>query len=161
MVLVALACAGRPALRKRSTLDFEHGMHFSSHKTYRWADSSDAISQALFPTQLTRECIVGSIEEALAARGFKRVATGADLLISYGIKVIEQPEFHNLSDEVAPGWGWGWETAFTTTVQTIYNGTLVRLNMVDANQKSLSSKVHRLKPSAQDRRGIPRNWPSH
>jgi hypothetical protein len=121
--------------------------------------SSDAISQeALFPAQLTRECIVGFIEESFAARGIKRVATGADILIRYGIKVTEQPEFHNLSDEAAPGWGW--ESGFTTTVQTIYERTLVRLNMVDANQKGLSSKVHRLKPSPQDRRRIPRYWRS-
>jgi hypothetical protein len=84
-----------------------------------------------------RERIAGLIEEALAARGFKRVATGGDLLISYGIQVTEHPQFTTFYDGGGPGWGWGWGSGFsTTTVQTFYEGTLV-VNMVDANQKRL------------------------
>jgi len=79
------------------------------------------------------------IEEAMAARGFKRVPSGGDLLISYHIKVTQEPVFTTFSDGWGPGWGWGngWGSGFsTTTVQTFYSGTLI-INMVDGRQKKL------------------------
>ena len=91
----------------------------------------------LFPNQLMRARISGLIEEALAARGFKRVEKGGDLLIGYGIQVTERPQFTTFYDGGGPGWGWGWGSGFsTTTVQIIYEGTLV-VDMVDGNQKKL------------------------
>jgi hypothetical protein len=138
LVLAILLCTGSTGLAHKVRVDFDHGIHFSGYKTYRWVDSTAVPSpEGLFPNQLMRERIAGLIEEALAARGFKRVTTGGDLLISYGIQVTEHPEFVTFYDGAGPGWGWGWGSGFsTTTVQTIYEGTLV-LDMVDANQKKL------------------------
>jgi hypothetical protein len=132
----ALVCAASPGFAHRIRVDFDHGIHFSRYKTYRWVDSVGPPVQGLiFPNQLIQERIAGLIEEAMAARGFKRVPTGGDLLISYGIQVTEHPQFTTFYDGAGPGWGWG--SGFsTTTVQTIYEGTLV-LDMVDANQKKL------------------------
>ena len=136
LVLGVLLGAACPGLASRVRVDFDHKTHFSSYKTYRWADSASApLPEGLFPNGLMRERIAGLIEEALAARGFKRVATGGDLLISYGIQVTEHPQFTTFYDGGGPGWGWG--SGFsTTTVQTFYEGTLA-VNMVDANQKRL------------------------
>jgi hypothetical protein len=138
LVLGVLLGAACPGLASRVRVDFDHKTHFSSYKTYRWADSASApLPEGLFPNELMRERIAGLIEEALAARGFKRVATGGDLLIGYGIQVTEHPQFTTFYDGGGPGWGWGWGSGFsTTTVQTFYEGTLV-VNMVDANQKRL------------------------
>jgi Domain of unknown function (DUF4136) len=137
LVVGALVLTVSPALAHKIRVDFDHGRHFSKYKTYRWMDSETAPSpEPLFPNQLMRERIAGLIEEALASRGFKRVASGGDLLIGYGIQVTEHPEFITFSDG-GPGWGWGWGSGFsTTTVQTIYEGTLV-VDMLDANQKKL------------------------
>ena len=84
-----------------------------------------------------RERISGFIEEALAARGMKRVTTAGDLLICYRINVTEQPQFLTYSNGGGFGWDWGWGSGFTTTtVQNIYEGTLV-IDMVDARQQQL------------------------
>jgi hypothetical protein len=133
----ALVCAAVPGFAHRVRTDFDHGTHFSCYKTFSWAYPADGPSppEIVFPNQIMQTRIAGSIEEALAARGLKHVPKGGDLLISYGVNVTEQPVFTTFSD--GPGWGWGWGSGFsTTTVQTIYEGTLV-LNMVDARQKKL------------------------
>ena len=142
LVLAALVFTVSPALAHKIRVDFDHGTHFSRYRTFRWMDAESAPSpDVLFPNQLMRERIAGLIEEALAARGFKRVATGGDLLIGYGIQVTEHPQFITFYDGAGPSWGWGngwgWGSGFsTTTVQTIYEGTLV-VDMVDTNQKKL------------------------
>jgi hypothetical protein len=85
--------------------------------------------------------IMRFIDEALAARGFNRVSTGGDLLVSYTTKVTEEQQLNTFWDGVGPGWGWGsawgWNSGFsTTTIETIYHGTLI-VDMVDANRKKL------------------------
>ena len=140
LVLGALVCGASIGFAHKVRVDFDRGIHFSCYKTYRWVPSADAPSpQTLFPNQLMRERISGYIDEALAARGLKRVTTGGDLLISYRVKVTEEPLLTTFSDGLGPGWGWdwGWGSGFsTTTVQNIYDGTLV-IDMVDANHQQL------------------------
>ena len=137
MMLGALTCAMSIGFAHNMRVDFDHAVHFSRYKTYSWANAAPVpYQEALFPNQLMQERITGFIEEALAARGFKRVVMGGDLMISYGMQVTERPQYTTFYDG-GPGWGWGWGSGFsTTTVQTIYEGTLV-LDMVDANQKKL------------------------
>ena len=69
LVLGALVCAASPGLAHKVQVDFDHGIRFSSYKTYRWVDLEGSPSpEPLFPNQLMRERLVGLIEEALAAR---------------------------------------------------------------------------------------------
>jgi hypothetical protein len=137
MVLGALVIAVSPGFAHTVRVDFDRGIHFSCYKTYSWVHSGDArSSQWLFPNQLMEERIGSFIEEALGARGLKRVATGGDLLISYRINVTEYPQVIAFSDGVGPvGLGWG-SPFYTATVQAIYEGTLV-IDMMDAKQKRL------------------------
>jgi hypothetical protein len=144
----ALAIALSPAFAHKIRVDFNHDTHFSCYKTYRWVPAAGAhASPTQFPNQLMDERIVSSIDEALGARGLKRVAAGGDLLVSYQVQVTELPQYTTFAD----GWGWGggwgggwgpgwgpaWGTGFaTTTVQIIYQGTLV-IDMVDAHHKQL------------------------
>ncbi len=145
IVLWAMLFAVSPGFAYKTRVDFDHGTHFSSYRTYSWADSTGASQAALFPNQLMQERVASYIEEALAARGFKRVPTGGQLLISYRINVTQEPVFTTFSNGFGPGWGWdagwgwgsGWGSGFsTTTVQSYYEGTLV-IDMVDANQQKL------------------------
>src|SRR5215469_9716544 len=144
VLLCALLFAGSPGL-SRTRVDFDHGTHFSSYKTYSWDDSADTTPghDKLFPNQLMQRRVESSIDEAMAARGFKRVPSGGDLLVSYRIKVTQEPVFTTFSDGWGPGWGsgWGWGGGWgsgfsTTTVQNFYSGTLV-INMVDARHNKL------------------------
>jgi Domain of unknown function (DUF4136) len=134
IVLLALAFAVLPVGAQKARVDFDHGCRFSHYKTFGWALSpEEQSSDAFFPNQLMRERIVSFIEEALATKGFKRVESGADLLVSYQFKVTEEPMYTTYGD----GWGWGWGSGIsTTTTQMIYHGTLV-VDMTDAHQKQL------------------------
>jgi len=135
IVLGALLYAASPSFAHRVRVDFDHSARFSCYRTYRWAESADAPSaETLFPNQILRTRIAGFVEEALAARGLKRVATGGDLLISFNIEITDQPQFTTFYDG-GPGWGWGGGIA-TTTVQNIPEGTLI-LNMMDSNRNRL------------------------
>jgi hypothetical protein len=132
--LLVLACAVFPAGAQKARIDFDHGRHFSRYKSYSWVQAPDGQSpDALFPNQLMRERIAGFIEEALAAKGLKRVESGGDLLVSYQVKVTEEPMYTTIGN----GWGWGWGSGIsTTTTDMIYQGTLV-VDMSDAHQKQL------------------------
>jgi hypothetical protein len=154
MALVAMAWAVSPSSAHKVRVDFNHDVHFSCYKTYRWAPTADSSSpHALFPNQLMQQRIAGFIEEALAARGLQRVAAGGDLLLSYRVNVTEEPLYTTISDGPgcgwgfscgwAGGWGAGWAGGWggglgwsTTTVQTIYYGTLI-VNLVDSGHKQL------------------------
>ena len=136
-VLGVLAIAVSAGFAHTVRIDFDHGAHFSSYKTYRWVDSPDSqSSQGVFPNQLMEQRITGFVEEALAARGLKRVTTGGDLLVSCRLIVREQPQYVTYSDG-GPVWGWGWGGGYsTTTIQYLYEGTLV-IDIVDANRGKL------------------------
>jgi Domain of unknown function (DUF4136) len=146
ILIGTLVFAWSPGFAHRIRVDFDHHTQFSCYKTYRWVNPSDARpANSLFPNQLMQERIAGFIEEALGARGFKRVAAGGDLLVSYRMNVTAEPVFTTFSDGPGwgwggwgwGGWGWGWGTGFsTTTVETIYEGTLI-IDMVDARQQQL------------------------
>ena len=134
MVLLALAWAILPAGAQKAHVDFDHGCHFSRYKTYSWAQTPDGqLPDAVFPNQLMRERISGFIQEALAAKGYRPVASGGDLLVGYQVNVTELPMYTTFGD----GWGWGWGDGIsTTTTQMIYQGTLV-VDMLDAHQRQL------------------------
>ena len=101
--LLALVCGVVPGPAGAARVDFDHGCHFSRYKTFLWAKSPDGqSSDELFPNQLMRERIAGFIEEALAARGLKRVESGGDLLVSYQVKVTEEPIYTTFSNGTGP-----------------------------------------------------------
>jgi hypothetical protein len=119
-----------PLCHARTRVDFDHATRFSGYKTYRWVDSVSP-PEAAFPNQLMQERIVGFIDEALGARGLKRVNSGGDLLIDYRVDVSEQPVVTTFGD------GWGWDGGVsTTTVQYFYEGTLI-VDLIDANRNQL------------------------
>jgi hypothetical protein len=152
MLFLALASAVSPGVAQKVRVDYDHGCNFSRYKTYRWAELQHAQSpDVLFPNQLMQERIVGFVQEALAAKQFKRVETGGDLVVGYAMNVNAEPQFTTFTDAVGPGWGggwgwagpsgWGWGGGWssgfsTTTTQTIWTGTIV-VSMTDARQKQL------------------------
>ena len=137
ILLGALLCAASLGFAG-ARVDFDHGTHFANYKTYSWAAAGHGRSHdKLFPNQLMQERIVGFIEEALAAKGLKRVPQGGDLVISYRVNVQAEPQYVTWSDGGWPGWDWGWGGGFAvTTVDTFYDGTLI-VDLVDANQNKL------------------------
>jgi hypothetical protein len=142
VLLLALACAVSPGIAHRVRVDFDHGSHFSRFRTYRWvpakaAPSGEVQLSAQFPNQLMQQRVVTFIDEALSARGLRRVETGGDLLISSYMNVTETPQFTTVTNGTGFGWGWdGGSAVSVTTVQPIVTGTLV-VDMTDARQNQL------------------------
>ena len=135
IVLGALLISVSSGFAYQVQVNFDPAIHFSCYKTYRLVPSTAAPSiRVLSPNRLMEEeRIPGFIEERLATAGLKRVTTGADLMISYRIRVKDYPQSINLSDGVGPtGLGWG-DAVYTATARINREGTLV-IDMVDAKQ---------------------------
>jgi hypothetical protein len=132
VALLAVACSVSPAIAQRVRVDYDHGASFSRYKTYSWAQLSEPQSPVgQFPNQLMHDRIVRFVEEALAAKGLKRVEKGGNLQVGYQMDVTEQLQYNTV------GSGWGWDGGFsTTTTQTILTGTLI-INMMDSREKQL------------------------
>jgi hypothetical protein len=143
LLVTALLGAASLCYAHKIRVDFDHGIHFGGYRTYSWAQSGGGPDEELFPNGIMRHRITGFIEEALAARGLKHVASGGDLLIDYRVKVEAEPVFTTFSDGWGPGWGWGngWAAGWgggisTTTVTPFYDDTLI-VDMVDAGKGKL------------------------
>ena len=140
-VLGALLIAASSGFAHKVRVDFNHATQFSCYKTYSWAPAPRAPSvPGQFPSPILDQRITSYIEEALAARGLKRVNHGGDLQINYGVVVTEQPQLITYGDGFGPGWGWGawgWGSGFATTaVVTYYEGTLV-IDMMDSRRNQM------------------------
>ncbi len=137
-----------PAHAHKVRVDFDHGAHFAQYKTYRLVLPPNTPSpNPDFPNRIVLDRIGGFIEEALAAKGMKRVNSGEDLQIAYRIEVYEHPTYTTFSNPYWPGWGWGywndgwggpgWQTGIsTTTVQIDYQGVLV-VDIVDPRRQKV------------------------
>ena len=152
--VLALAALVLPANAHKTTVDFDHGRQFSGYRTYTWAEPPSAQPvESPFPNQLMRQRITEYIQEALAAKGYRRVPANGDLLISYQVEVSEEPVYTTIGDN----WGWGWDSNVSTTrVNIIYHGTLV-VDLRDAHQKRLvfqgvSTHTISSKPSKNSRK---------
>jgi hypothetical protein len=145
-VFLALAGAISPCAARKVRVDFSHTSNFSCYKTYSWVQPPEIDSASpVFPNQLMQERVQRFVDQALSARGLKRIPAGGDLLVGYRINVTEQPQFTTFTNSLGTGWGWGccdwngwgWSSSIsTTTVDVIYLGTLV-VDLQDARQKQL------------------------
>jgi hypothetical protein len=144
VLLAALGLVAATGSAHKVRVDFNHGSHFASYRTYRWVKAdADSPRNATFPNQLMQERIVAFVDEGLAARGLKRVTKGGDLLVSYNVKVVSEPVYTTFWGGAGAGWGWGWGAGWdsgpgisTQTVQYIQEGTLI-LDMTDASRGDL------------------------
>ena len=128
--VLAMLCALSPLAAEKARVDFDHSCNFSQFRTYRWAQQDGSPLN-----QLMDERIMGFVEEALAAKGLRRVTTGGDLLINFQMKLQEQ--YITYTNGYGWGWDWGWGNSIsTTTVDPVKLGTLV-VDLVDARSGRL------------------------
>ena len=134
VTVLALACVALSASAQKVRVDFDHGSHFARLKTYCWARMSDSTPPgAPFPSQIMQARITAFIEEALAAKGLKRVESNGDLVVGYQVAVTEEPVYTTFND----GWAWGWNGGIsTTTTEIIYHSALV-VDIWNAHQARL------------------------
>jgi hypothetical protein len=134
-ILAVVACAISPVAAQKAHVDFDHASDFSHYQTYRWA----APPNADFLNQIMQLRVIGFVEEALAAKRLRRVETGGDLLVNFGMDVRQEKVYTTFADTTGFGWGWGWgpgTTMATTTAQVITLGTLT-VDLVDSHRNRL------------------------
>jgi len=135
LAIFAVACVISPVAAQKARVDFDHASDFSHYQTYRWAAPPNA--EPL--NQLMQLRLIGFVEEALAARHLRRVETGGDLLVNFGMDVRQEKVYTTFADTTGLGWGWGWgggTTMATTTTQVITLGTLT-VDLVDSRRNRL------------------------
>ena len=116
-------------------VNFDRTARFSQYNTYVLVGSADAQSSKIFPMGFC-ERLSGLIQEHLAAKHLRSVATGGDLTISYNITLRKYSQNINLSDGVGPtGLGSG-DAVYSETVHRAYEWTLV-INIIDTKEKNL------------------------
>jgi len=121
--------------------NFDQKADFAKFKTYTWGK----VDGAEQPDELTAKMIVQAIETQLAAKGLKKVESGAaDLIVTYQAAVSKEKEVTTFGTGYGygPGWGGRWYGGYygggvtSTTTATILIGSLA-LDMYDSAAKTL------------------------
>lgn len=137
------ALAASSAFAQDVRYNFAKDVDFSKYKTYRWV----RIQNAEQIDDITAGDITSAINAGLATKGLTRVDTdNADLDLGYQTAISSEKQLNSFSSGwgYGPGWyGGGWygyggmtSATTTTTVNTIYTGSL-DLDMYDPAAKAL------------------------
>lgn len=141
-LVVGLAAAAVPA--QTLDIDFDKSVSFANYKTYMWGTGTPA------PNPVTAQRIIDGVEKKLAAAGWQKVESNADVLVIYHVSVA--PETTIKSYAVGGpynGYQWGlygWDGSYvaggtvgegtpTDKIQTIDVGQLV-IDIADAKTKN-------------------------
>jgi hypothetical protein len=146
VVAAAFTCV---ALASVST-DYDHKADFGRYHTYSWlgVKAGDSIWQ---------DRITTAVDQQLAAKGWTKVASGGDAVISAFGRVNERDTMQTFYDGF-PGWGWrGWGggVAYTETIPEQVGN--LNIDIFDANNKQLiwrgrASETLSSKPDKNDKK---------
>ena len=103
--LLLSACAYGPTVRT----DFDSSANFHQYRTYSFLEPT--VPQGMNPLMFAR--VQGSIDRALAARGYTQASPG-DFAVSFTVgerdrvRVYDYGPYYPGWGGWGPGWGWGW-----------------------------------------------------
>jgi hypothetical protein len=122
--------AASAAVAQDVKTDYDHHANFERYHTYSWAkvQTDDPLWQSR---------IMDPVDKNLQAKGWQKVESGGDVLLTAVGAVQNQKQYQTFYDGFGPGWWWGgFGNESTTTVQNYRVGTLV-VDMYDAQNKHL------------------------
>jgi Domain of unknown function (DUF4136) len=135
--MIAVVLAPALLLAQKVSYDFDKGANFASYTTYAHKDGTK-VGQPLIDDR-----IVAAIDNALAAKGFKKSDT-PDVFVVYHVAFDKEKDISTFSSGYGGygpyGWGWGggWAGGTSTTqVRDILIGTLI-IDMADAKKGQLA-----------------------
>ncbi len=109
--LIGVMFLGASAFAQEVQFDYDRSANFGSYKTYQWVDRRPIATG----DQLLDQDIKRAVDGQLAAKGLRRVETGADLQVSYQGAVSQEKEFDSIGLGPGPGW-WGDRRVTSSTI---------------------------------------------
>ena len=129
LLLALTACSGITV-----TNDYDPQADFSSLKTYAWYAAPAAAAGV---DTLTTQRILRSVDAELAARGYRKVDSGADFLVHTLAAINQRIEAVPTTTTVGYGWRGGYMAYGTgTEIRTYDEGTLI-LDVISPATKQL------------------------
>lgn len=131
-LLLTLLISGTTFAQKVS-VDYDKAVNFTSYKTYSWSQGTPA------QNPLSDKRIIAAIDAQLAAKGWQKVDSNADVVVIYSAATSTETQI-NTFDSGGPwggyrrGWGGYGGGMSTTTVQKIPIGELI-VDMADVAKK--------------------------
>lgn len=127
--LTCLLLTAAAALAGIST-DYDHKVNFAGFKTYSWGRIQTA-------NGLWDERVKDAVAQQLAAKGWKEVPSGGDVLVAARDAIHNQQELNTFYEGFGGGRRWFGGTGMsTTTVDNYQVGTLI-IEMFDGHSKNL------------------------
>lgn len=116
------------ALAQDVHTDYDHHANFERYHTYSWekVHTSDPLWEPR---------IKEAVDQALQAKGWQKVDSGADVALMAVGSARNQQEYNTFYNGLG-GWRWGGFGETTTTVENYRVGTLI-VDMYDARNKQL------------------------
>lgn len=112
--------------------DFDHSANFASYKTYSWMKVQ--AGDSLWDDRLKQD-----IDAQLTAKGWTRVDSGGDAVVSAFRSTDNQQTLETFYDGFGGGWRWrgfGGDGLSTTTTEVTKVGNVI-VDIFDANTKKL------------------------
>jgi hypothetical protein len=129
LVLTLAAGIAAPAMAQKITTESAPGANLSQYKTFMW------IKQPNVSDPILKQDIVAAVNAQLTAKGYRLVATGADLGVAAHLATQTEKTLNTFYDGFGGGWRWNYGLGdSTTTVTTYQEGTLV-IDLFDAANK--------------------------
>jgi len=122
----ALLSLGVSAFAQEVQFDYDRSVNFNAYKTYQWVD----VKAVPVGDELLDRDIKRAVDEQLAAKGLRRVDSGADLLVGYQAGISQEKQYDSL------GWGPRWWGDTRVTTSTIDIGKLI-IGLFDPTTKQL------------------------
>jgi hypothetical protein len=132
------------------TTDYDRKVDFSRFRTYSWLGVKAGNS-------LWNDRIQADVDGQLAAKGWKRVASGGDVNVAAFGKLSEEENIQSFYNGF-PGWGWqGWGGAGTVSTNAPERVGNLTVDLFDAQSKKLiwrgtASQTLSSKPEKNDKK---------
>lgn len=124
--------------------DYDAEADFSRYTTFEFMDRAERGETRTYDTIGDRRVMV-AVQRELEARGYRKVDSGADLLVNFAMATEEVQDVRSVPSSIVPppwyGWRGGyyypWPTyAYETYVDSYQRGTLY-IDLVDADRRQL------------------------
>ena len=127
LLLLALVTA---AVAQQVNTDYDKHLDFSQFHTYSWG-------RIMTENPLWQQRIRDAVDKQLEAKGWQRVETGGDVVVTAVGAAKNQQQYQTFYNGFGPGWRWGgFGDQATTSVVNYRVGTLV-VDMYNAQNKDL------------------------